>query len=191
MPAYMYFRYCDVCAIGVYVFIRDLLPPTNGIDHNSSIAMWNCKMVLQCIGKISSILQRVAPSTHSMYCFLIQFHHVELYLVELRSTTASLLDSQPCKYISLYITCQVPCAHSCIFFLSTTCWRLTLTCGHDCLWTYYKSASETHMSSFGPYPLHQRRYYQWLGYPQWCRISLFHTRHHPQLVPPWVEVCCM
>ena len=21
------------------------------------------------------------------------------------------------------------------------------------------------------------------------KLSLFHTQHHPQLVPPWVEVC--
>ena len=66
-------------------------------------AKWCCN-----IGQISSTLQQAAccmPSTHSLYLFLIQFHHVKL-----RSTKASLLDSQPHKYICLNVTCQVPCA---------------------------------------------------------------------------------
>ena len=46
------------------------------------------------------------------------------------------------------------------------------------------------MSSSGLYPFHQNEVIiDDADVPGGLKSSLFHTRHHPQLVPPWVEVC--
>ena len=111
------------------------------------------------------------PNTHSMCHFLIQFH-----CVELRSTMASLLDSQPCKYICMYISCYPPHAHlmhllpqnhvlkaHSNIWVWLQHWRSSCTC--------YRFAYETHKFSSGPYPFYWRRYYWWCGHPWWCKIE--------------------
>ena len=54
----------------------------------------------------TNIYWHVVCLLHNVYFFCIVFHHVEL-----RSTTASLLVSQPCKYICMYVIYQVPRAY--------------------------------------------------------------------------------
>ena len=54
----------------------------------------------------ASIFWHIVHLVHNVYLFHILFHSMGL-----RSTTTSLLVSQLCKYICMYITCQVIHAH--------------------------------------------------------------------------------
>ena len=73
------------------------LPQMNKTDYNLSCRYAKLQSGTDNIGETSSALQQVAPSIYSMYSFSYQIppHGTQFYLVELRSTAASLLDSQP------------------------------------------------------------------------------------------------
>ena len=70
----MYYRYCNICAIGMHIFIGDLLPLMNGINHDLSIAFQICKVVLQHWSNIQYLALK-----HWSYC------------IELEATYASFL----------------------------------------------------------------------------------------------------
>ena len=71
---------------------------------------------------------------HSIYFFCIQFHRMEVSSTSQNSKALQLLcrhlsytSMSTCTSLTRYLVCT-----SCVFFLSTACWRLTLTCGHNC-----------------------------------------------------------
>ena len=150
----------DHSCYALHVWIRMFwYMPSNKICHVPTTAMITSWHIVCLVHLVYTI-------------FLIQF-----YYVEYRSTTAFLLASKLHKYICLYVTCPgTLCTTRVSFFLSTTCWRLTLTYEPAC--NFAKSLA--HVTSqllgptcplSGPYPFHQRRYYWWCRYPKWCKIE--------------------
>ena len=96
--------------------------------------------------------------------------------------------------VHLFVLSRYLVHTSCVLFLSTAYWRLTLTCRHG----YNIARAPAHVTT----PLMRPICFLLERTPSikggaiddsdtWgdVRSSLFHTRHHPWFVTPWVEVC--